>query len=159
MIMVIKLKKYKYIILNVAISLGIGALSAFFTMNAMDLYIKINRPKIAPPGFIFPIIWTILYVLIGLSSYLIHRSNEKHKESALILYYFQLALNFIWPIIFFNYQNFLLALANLLCLNISVIILIRMFYKLRPIAAYLLLPYLAWLLFALYLNFWIFLHN
>lgn len=153
------MKKYKYILLNVAISLGIGALSAFFTMNSMDIYQKINRPSIAPPGYIFPIVWTVLYVLIGLSSYLIHRSKDDHKESALILYYFQLALNFIWPIIFFNYQNFLLALAVLLGLNISVIILIRLFYKIRPLAAYLLLPYLGWILFALYLNFWIFLHN
>lgn len=153
------MKKYKYILLNVAISLGIGALSAFFTMNSMALYQKINRPNIAPPGYIFPIVWTVLYVLIGLSSYLIHRSKDDHKESALILYYFQLALNFIWPIIFFNYQNFLLALAVLLGLNISVIILIRLFYKIRPLAAYLLLPYLGWILFALYLNFWIFLHN
>lgn len=157
--MVIKLKKYKYIILNVAISLGIGALSALCTFNAMELYQKINRPKVAPPGFIFPIVWAVLYVLIGLSSYLIHRSKDNHKESALILYYFQLALNFAWPITFFNYQNFLLALAILLGLNISVIILIRLFYKIRPIAAYLLLPYLGWILFALYLNFWIFLRN
>lgn len=157
--MVIELKKYKYIILNVAISLGIGAISALCTMNSMDLYQKINRPKIAPPAFIFPIVWSILYVLIGLSSYLVHRSKDNNKESALILYYFQLALNFIWPITFFNYQNFLLALAILLALNISVIILIRLFYKIRPIAAYLLLPYLGWIFFALYLNFWIFLRN
>lgn len=157
--MVIKLKKYKYIILNIAISLGIGALSALCTFNAMELYQKINRPKIAPPPYVFPITWTILYVLIGLSSYLIHRSRDDHKESALILYYFQLIINFAWPITFFNYQNFLLALAILIALNISVIILIRMFYKIRPIAAYLLLPYLGWILFALYLNFWIFLRN
>lgn len=157
--MVIKLKKYKYIILNIAISLGIGALSALCTFNAMELYQKINRPKIAPPTYVFPITWTILYVLIGLSSYLIHRSRDDHKESALILYYFQLIINFAWPITFFNYQNFLLALAILIALNISVIILIRMFYKIRPIAAYLLLPYLGWILFALYLNFWIFLRN
>ena len=157
--MVIKLKKYKYIILNIAISLGIGVAIALSTMNSMNLYQKINRPKIAPPGFIFPIVWSVLYVMIGLSSYLIHRSNNNNKESALILYYFQLVLNFVWPITFFNYQNFLLALAILLALNISVIILIRLFYKIRPIAAYLLLPYLGWIIFALYLNFWIFLRN
>ncbi|GFI40359.1 TspO and MBR related proteins [Thomasclavelia cocleata] len=157
--MVIKLKKYKYIILNIAISLGIGVAIALCTMNSMNLYQKINRPKIAPPGFIFPIVWSVLYVMIGLSSYLIHRSNNNNKESALILYYFQLVLNFVWPITFFNYQNFLLALAILLALNISVIILIRLFYKIRPIAAYLLLPYLGWIIFALYLNFWIFLRN
>ena len=114
----IKLKKYKYIILNIAISLGIGGLSAFFTMNSMDIYQNINRPKLAPPGYIFPIVWTILYVLMGISSYLIHRSNHKNKETALIIYYFQLLINFSWPIFFFNYQNFLLALAILFILNI-----------------------------------------
>ena len=155
----IKLKKYKYIILNIAISLGIGGLSAFFTMNSMDIYQNINRPKRAPPGYIFPIVWTILYVLMGISSYLIHRSNHKNKETALIIYYFQLLINFSWPIFFFNYQNFLLALAILFILNILVIILIKVTYSINHLASYLLIPYLIWILFALYLNFWIFIHN
>ncbi|HIX82514.1 MULTISPECIES: TspO/MBR family protein [unclassified Thomasclavelia] len=155
----IKLKKYKYIILNIAISLGIGGLSAFFTMNSMDIYQNINRPKLAPPGYIFPIVWTILYVLMGISSYLIHRSNHKNKETALIIYYFQLLINFSWPIFFFNYQNFLLALAILFILNILVIILIKVTYSINHLASYLLIPYLIWILFALYLNFWIFIHN
>ena len=155
----IKLKKYKYIILNIAISLGIGGLSAFFTMNSMDIYQNINRPKLAPPGYIFPIVWTILYVLMGISSYLIHRSNHKNKETALIIYYFQLLINFSWPILFFNYQNFLLALAILFILNILVIILIKVTYSINHLASYLLIPYLIWILFALYLNFWIFIHN
>lgn len=153
------MKKYKYIILNIAISLGIGGLSAFFTMNSMDIYQNINRPKLAPPGYIFPIVWTILYVLMGISSYLIHRSNHKNKETALIIYYFQLLINFSWPIFFFNYQNFLLALAILFILNILVIILIKVIYSINHLASYLLIPYLIWILFALYLNFWIFIHN
>ncbi|OUP77106.1 TspO protein [Erysipelatoclostridium sp. An15] len=153
------MKKYKYIILNIAISLGIGGLSAFFTMNSMDIYQNINRPKLAPPGYIFPIVWTILYVLMGISSYLIHRSNHKNKETALIIYYFQLLINFSWPIFFFNYQNFLLALAILFILNILVIILIKVTYSINHLASYLLIPYLIWILFALYLNFWIFIHN
>lgn len=153
------MKKYKYIILNIAISLGIGGLSAFFTMNSMDIYQNINRPNLAPPGYIFPIVWTILYVLMGISSYLIHRSNHKNKETALIIYYFQLLINFSWPIFFFNYQNFLLALAILFILNILVIILIKVTYSINHLASYLLIPYLIWILFALYLNFWIFIHN
>ena len=153
------MKKYKYIILNITISLGIGALSALLTMNSMDLYKKINTPKIAPPSIVFPIVWTILYILIGLASYLIHREKNNNKESALILYYFLLILNFSWPIVFFNYQNFLLALAILLALNISTVFLIYLFYKIKHSAAYLLLPYFIWIMFALYLNFWIFLHN
>lgn len=153
------MKKYKYIILNIAISLGIGELSAFFTMNSMDIYQNINRPKLAPPGYIFPIVWTILYVLMGISSYLIHRSNHKNKETALIIYYFQLLINFSWPIFFFNYQNFLLALAILFILNILVIVLIKVIYSINHLASYLLIPYLIWILFALYLNFWIFIHN
>lgn len=155
----IKLKKYKYIILNILISLGIGGLSAFFTMNSMSVYQNINRPKLAPPGYIFPIVWTILYILMGISSYLIHRSDHKNKETALIIYYFQLLVNFSWPIFFFNYQNFLLALVILFVLNILVIILIKLTYPINHLASYLLIPYLIWILFALYLNFWIFIHN
>lgn len=155
----IKLKKYKYIILNLSISLGIGALSAIFTMNAMDVYHTVNLPKCSPPGYLFPIVWTILYILIGLASYLIHRSNSKNKETALIIYYFQLLINFAWPIAFFNYQSFLLALAILITLCILVAILIKLFYQIRPLAAFLLLPYMGWILFALYLNFWIFVNN
>ena len=85
--------------------------------------------------------------------------KNNNKESALILYYFLLILNFSWPIVFFNYQNFLLALAILLALNISTVFLIYLFYKIKHSAAYLLLPYFIWIIFALYLNFWIFLHN
>lgn len=155
----IKLKKYKYIILNIAISLSVGILSALLTNNSMHLYQTINRPKLAPPGYIFPIVWTILYVLMGLSSYLIHRSDSQKKETALIIYYFQLFINFLWPIVFFNYQNFLLALVILIVLNILVIILIKLSYQIRALSAYLLLPYLGWILFALYLNFWIFVRN
>lgn len=155
----IKLKKYKYIILNIAISLSVGILSALLTTNSMTLYQTINRPKLAPPGYIFPIVWTILYILMGLASYLIHRSDSQKKETALIIYYFQLFINFLWPIVFFNYQNFLLALAILIVLNILVVILIKLFYQIKPLSAYLLLPYLGWILFALYLNFWIFVRN
>lgn len=155
----IKLKKYKYIILNIAISLSVGILSALLTTNSMTLYQSINRPKLAPPGYIFPIVWTILYILMGLASYLIHRSDSQKKETALIIYYFQLFINFLWPIVFFNYQNFLLALAILIVLNILVVILIKLFYQIKPLSAYLLLPYLGWILFALYLNFWIFVRN
>lgn len=155
----IKLKKYKYIILNLAISLGIGVLSSLFTMNTIDLYQTINRPKYSPPGYLYPIIWTILYILIGLSSYLIHRSTNKDKETALIIYYFQLFINFTWPIIFFTYHNFLLALAILITLCLLVAILIKLFYRIRPLAAFLLLPYFGWIIFALYLNFWIFVKN
>lgn len=155
----IKLKKYKYIILNITISLSVGILSALLTTNSMTLYQTINRPKLAPPGYIFPIVWTVLYILMGLASYLIHRSDSQKKETALIIYYFQLFINFFWPIVFFNYQNFLLALAILIVLNILVVILIKLFYQIKPLSAYLLLPYLGWIIFALYLNFWIFVRN
>ena len=153
------MKKYKYIVLNITISLGIGVLSSLLTMNSMDLYNKINTPNIAPSSIVFPIVWTLLYILIGLASYLIHRENNNNKESALILYYFLLILNISWPIVFFNYQNFLLALAILLALNISTIFLIYLFYKIKHISTYLLLPYFIWNIYILYLNFWIFLHN
>ena len=101
------MKKYKYIVLNITISLGIGVLSSLLTMNSMDLYNKINTPKIAPSSIVFPIVWTLLYILIGLTSYLIHReNNNNNKESALILYYFLLILNISWPIVFLIIKTF-----------------------------------------------------
>lgn len=155
----IELKKYKQLIFSIVIALAIGGLSAFLTKDSMEIYHSINRPTLTPPGYLFPIVWSILYIMMGTSSYLIHQSDHRLKETALIIYYFQLLVNFSWPIVFFNYQNYLLALAILFVLVILIIILIKLTYQINHLSSYLLIPYLLWLLFALYLNFWIFIHN
>lgn len=149
----------KTFILCLLIPLLIGGLSGFLTKDSMALYETLNKPLFYPPAWLFPVVWTILYLLMGLSSYLIVQSHSSNKEKALILYGFQLLINFIWPLFFFNLQNYFLALLILLILIITVIYMLYAFKEINIKAFYLNIPYLLWLLFAFYLNFMIFLNN
>ncbi|MDO5811950.1 MAG: TspO/MBR family protein [Bacillota bacterium] len=149
----------KTLILCLLIPLLIGGLSGFLTMDSTILYQDLNRPPFSPPNWLFPVVWTILYLLMGLSSYLIVQSYSSNKEKALILYGFQLLVNFIWPLFFFNLQNYFLALLILIILIISVIYMLYTFKEINIKAFYLNIPYLLWLIFAFYLNFMIFLNN
>ena len=144
----------KTLILCLLIPLLVGGLSSFLTKDSIALYEALN-----PPAWLFPIVWTILYLLMGLSSYFIIQSNSSNKEKALILYSFQLLINFTWPLFFFNLQNYFLALLILIILIISVIYMLYTFKDINLKAFYLNLSYLLWLFFAFYLNFMIFLNN
>lgn len=150
---------WKKLIISVAISLGIGLLSSLLTMNNQSIYDIINVPKFAPPGWLFPIVWTILYILMGISSYLISEENSSTTVSALTVYFIQLFVNFFWSIIFFSMKNFVFAFIWLLLLIILIVVMIYRFYKIRPVAAYLNIPYLLWVIFAGVLNFSIILLN
>ena len=104
--------KYKPYILSVAIALAVGGLSAFLIRDNITLYHMINKPAFSPPAFLFPIVWTILYVLVGISSARIWLQRDNHPYEvmdSLLSYALQLILNFFWPIIFFNMQTFLFA--------------------------------------------------
>lgn len=153
------MKNVKALVISLVISLGVGALSGFLTRNSMELYNQLIISKLAPPGFVFPIVWTILYTLMGISAYLVYISDSPYKRKALQTYAAQLMLNFIWPIIFFNFQLYFAAFYVLLLLLIFILLMIRNFYKVSPIAAYLQIPYLLWSLFAAYLNFEIAMFN
>ena len=148
-------KLFKYL----GITLGVGALSAFLTMGSMDIYSQIQKPSLAPPSIVFPIAWSILYVLMAISAYIVSESSCENKNTALKSFYIQLAVNFVWPLIFFGLQAFFFSLLWLILLVVLVIIMIIQFYKCKPISAYLQIPYLLWLLFATYLNFSIYLLN
>jgi len=154
------LKKYKPYILSILIALGVGGLSAFLTRNNMNIYERINRPPLAPPGILFPIVWTILYILMGISSAIIYknRDNPKAKE-ALLTYALQLFFNFMWSIFFFNLQNFLFSFLWLIVLWYLIFKMIQQFKEINPTAAYLQIPYLLWVTFAGFLNFSIYLLN
>ena len=143
---------WKSFILNLFIPLAVGGLSAFLTQNAMDLYQNIDQPPLAPPSWLFPIVWTILYILMGISTYRIQLSDSNTKTEALMLYALQLLLNFTWPLIFFLGQNFLIAFIVLVFLWYAVFQMIQAFYTIDPLAAILQIPYLVWLTFAGYLN-------
>jgi len=149
----------KTLILCLLIPLLVGGLSSFLTKDCIALYETLNKPLFYPPVWLFPIVWTILYLLIGLSSYLIVQSNSSNKEKALILYSFQLLINFTWPLFFFNLQNYFLALLILIILIISVIYMLYTFKDISLKAFYLNISYLFWLFFVFYLNFMIFLNN
>ena len=137
------------------IALSVGGLSALLTSKNMDLFDRIIKPPLAPPAILFPIVWTILYVLMGISAALVAKSDSHSfaKEKALATYAVSLAINFSWSIVFFNFRAFSTAFALLAVLFYFVVSTIIRYKKLSPLAAYLQIPYAGWLLFAGYLNF------
>ncbi len=155
-------KKIRPYVISVVIALAVGGISALLTMNNMDLYSKIEQPALAPPPWLFPVVWTILYVLMGIGAALVYnRKDFKPEETrnALIIYAVNLALNFFWSIIFFNLEAYLFAFIWLVALWIVIIAMIISFRKVSPVAAYLQIPYLIWVTFAGYLNLAIYILN
>ena len=129
----------------------IGALVGLITSGSMD-YNMLQKPPFAPPGAVFPIVWTILYILMGYSSYLIYESNDYHSECCLKIYALNLFVNFLWSPIFFGLNLRLFGLIWIIILVMTVVYMILCFYKVNKKAAYLQIPYLVWCLFATYLN-------
>lgn len=153
-----KIRNKSALIISILIPLTVGTMSALFSGN-MSSYSILNKPAFSPPGFIFPVVWTILYILMGASSYIVYSSNSPNKSKALLLYCIQLFFNFCWSIIFFGLDLFLFAFIWLIALIFIIIIMIRQFLIVNPLSAYLQIPYLIWCIFAAYLNFSIFLLN
>lgn len=159
LIMVICMKiNYKSLIINILIPVGLGALVGFLS-GSSDGYKDMIQPSFAPPGIVFPIVWTILYTLMGISSYLISQSNSPYKEKALFVYYLQLAVNLLWSFVFFTFHLYFLAFLWILLLIGLVIWMIIKFLPISKTAAYLQIPYLLWISFASILNFSIYLLN
>ena len=147
-----KIKNKSILIISILIPLAAGSLSALLSGN-MAAYSTLDKPPLSPPAFVFPIVWTLLYVLMGISSYLIYESDDPHKTMALRLYFVQLIFNFFWSIIFFRFSLHFLAFLWLLALIVLIVLMIYHFYRISPAAAYLQIPYLLWCLFAAYLNY------
>jgi len=151
---------YKMLALFIFIALLAGGIGALLGGN-MDDFESLNKPPFSPPAILFPIVWTILYVLMGISSYIIcsNKTDQKFKNKASMIYILQLIVNSLWSLFFFRLNMLLFAFIWLLLLIILVIIMIVKFYNIKPIAAYLQIPYILWLLFAAVLNFSIYLLN
>lgn len=152
----------KTFVIAIAIPLAVGILSALLTRNSMDIYSEVETPPLSPPSILFPIVWTILYVLMGVSSALVWLNREKDPKSAesgLLYYAVSLAFNFTWSIIFFNFRWFLFAFVWLLVLLYLIVRTILSYRKVSPVAAYLQIPYAVWVTFAGYLNVGIWLLN
>lgn len=151
--------KWNSLIASLAITLGTGYLSGFISRNGMESFQNIKKPPLSPPAIAFPIVWTILFILLGISLYLIWNSEGENKKKALTIFAVQLILNFSWSPVFFNLQSYLGAFIILVALLISIVMMIGEFKKLNKTAAYLQIPYLLWVTFAGYLNFSIYLLN
>ncbi len=156
------LAKIKPYIISVLIALAVGGISALLTMGNMNIYSEVTTPPLSPPGFLFPIVWTILFILMGISAAIIYGKREEYPNEvrrALTVYALSLVVNFLWSIIFFNMRSFLFAFVWLLLLWFLILRTIMLYKPISPVAAYLQIPYLVWVTFAGYLNLGIFLLN
>ena len=139
---------------SIFIPLAVGVAAGLLTRGAMEQYTVMAQPPLSPPAWLFPVVWTILYVLMGIASWLVLTSDaeEKDIERAQAIYFYQLAVNFLWPFFFFHFQWYLFSLLWLLLLWGLVFVMIWQFYKISKPAGLLCIPYLSWLTFAAYLN-------
>lgn len=134
---------------------GIGALSALITGSFSDFFLKYEEPPLLPPPWIFPVVWTILYAVMGYSAYLISRADTSKdvKKNALTVYWLQLAFNFMWSILFFRFELLWVGFIDIVLLLIAVCAMTVMFFRILPKAGWLNVPYVIWVAFATYLNF------
>ena len=146
--------KWKTLIICIAIPLLVGGFAGFISKDSMGVYATLNQPPLSPPGWLFPVVWTILYILMGIASYII-LTSEKYKtdiHKSLKLYGWQLLFNFFWTYWFFNLQLYFFSFAWLMVLRFLIILTIKSFSKISKAAAFLMIPYLLWVTFAAYLN-------
>ncbi len=156
---VFRLKNILTLILFIAVPLLIGGLSSFLTPNTSAFYEALKKPPLSPPGAVFPIVWTILYILMGIASYLVYQKGPSlpHVRDALYFYAATLILNFLWPLVFFRFEMIFSAFWVLLILWLTVGITTAKFYRISHAAGLLMLPYFLWITYAGYLNlgFWL----
>ena len=154
-------KSLKTYIVTIASTLAVGGLSALLTKNSMETFKALEKPPLSPPGFLFPIVWGILYTLMGISlaRVLLSGASADEKKTSLTLYICQLAFNFFWSIIFFNFEAYLLSFLWLVVLLALIIAMTLSFLKADKPAALLQIPYILWVIFAGYLNLGIYFLN
>lgn len=158
MVMQIDLKKLTK---NLAVPLLVGLVSGFLTRGGVEDFNETAiKPFFMPPGAVFPVVWTILYILMGIATYLIEISDSSgNKKFAMNLFYVQLIFNFLWSFIFFSWGNYLFAFIWLAIMLVLIVLTTLEFYKIEPKAAYLMIPYIIWVAFAGVLNFSVYLLN
>lgn len=142
---------FKTLLYSILIPVFLGSFVGFLTAP-FNNYNDFNQPFFAPPAIVFPIVWTILYTLMGISSYLIIKSDSDKKNEALFIYGIQLVINLFWSVWFFIFRFYLLSFIWILLLIGFVVVMIKKFYDIDKLSAYLQIPYLLWLIFASILN-------
>ena len=149
---------WKKLIIFIVITFIIGGFFSFF-INSRGFYNSLEKPPLSPPGVLFPIVWSVLYILMGVSLYLVSESDSMNKEQSYLIYIVQLVVNSLWTLLFFGFGLQLLSFLWILLLIVLVVIMIINFYKANKVSGLLQIPYLLWLLFAAYLNHAIFIIN
>lgn len=152
------------LIISIIIAEGVGLLSGFIGMSGMFKYggyAKFNKPSFSPPGWVFPIVWTILFLLMAIAAYRIWLQGKQGQDvkKSLVLYTIQLILNFLWTIIFFRFRLYGVAFFELLILLVFIVMTAFEFAKTDKAAAYLMVPYILWVSFAGVLNYAIWMLN
>lgn len=147
-------KNIAKLIISIALPLILGSVAGMFTSQSVpDWYAALNKPAFNPPGWIFGPVWTLLYLLMGISFFMVWKQEkDKLRNLAILIYSVQLLLNFAWSFIFFYFKLIGLALVEIVLLWCAIILMLVLFKKVKPIAAYINIPYLLWVSFAAILN-------
>ena len=154
------MKKGAKLIVSILLPLIIGGISGYYTAsNIQSWYITLIKPSFNPPNYLFGPVWTTLYIIMGISFYMIWSSAKINKNKLIGIYLFQLVLNFLWSFIFFKYHAIGIAAIEIVVLWLSILTMIIMFYKNNKWAALINIPYLLWVSFASVLNISIYLLN
>lgn len=142
------------LLVSIVLPLSLGAIAGMFTSQSVSgWYETLNRPSFNPPNWIFGPVWTTLYILMGISLYLIWKQDvSKERNRAILVFLVQLILNFCWSFIFFYFNLIGIALLEIILLWINILIMLVLFYRIRPLAAYINIPYFIWVTFATILN-------
>ncbi|MDG5798998.1 tryptophan-rich sensory protein [Marinilabiliaceae bacterium ANBcel2] len=142
------------LIISIALPISLGAIAGMFTSQAVpEWYSTLNSPFFSPPNWIFSPVWTFLYIIMGISLFIIWREPVSIKRNkAIAVFIAQMALNFAWSFIFFYFKMIGIALIEIILLWITILIMLYHFYKVKPIAAYMNIPYILWVTFAAILN-------
>lgn len=142
------------LIISILLPLSVGAAAGMFTSQAVPTwYASLNRPSFSPPNWVFGPVWTSLYILLGISFFLIWKEEaSKERDLAIKVFSIQMLLNFAWSFLFFYFNLIGAALIEIILLWISIAAMIYLFYKIKPVAAYMNIPYLLWVSFATFLN-------
>jgi tryptophan-rich sensory protein len=142
------------LIISILLPLSVGAIAGMFTSQAVPVwYASLNRPSFSPPNWVFGPVWTSLYILLGISFFLIWKEKaSKERDLAIKIFSIQMLLNFAWSFLFFYFNLIGVALTEIILLWTSIAAMMYLFYKIKPFAAYLNIPYLLWVSFATILN-------
>lgn len=148
------------LIVSIVLPLCIGFLGSALTFPSISTwYVTLNKPFFSPPNYVFGPVWTVLYILMGISLYLLWTAKKKEKNKAIKLFLIQLVLNLFWSVIFFGLHNVQLAFFEIMALWIFILLAIRQSLLISKPAAYLLYPYIVWVSFASILNLFIVILN